>query len=92
MPNPNMTEIEIIPIYTDRNAVEMSPSHRLDINLTLRPKKKHKVNGEWSFGCYNLYNRAQPYRVNIEFGENGYKYIQPGIFGFIPSIAYNFKF
>ena len=93
MPNPDLTTIDIIPIYTDRNAVEMSPSHRLDLNLTLKPKKKRKINGEWSFGCYNLYNRAQPYRINIDFTDNGdYKYTQPGLFGFIPSIAYNFKF
>ncbi len=94
MPNSTMTGVDVVPLYTDRNAVEMAPSHRFDINITLKPKKKRKFNGEFSFGGYNVYNRAQPYRINIEPNDNGtgYKYQQPGLFGFIPSIAYNFNF
>jgi hypothetical protein len=78
-----------VPIYTDRNAVEMAPSHRLDLNITLKSKKERKFKSEWSFGCYNLYNRAQPYRVEVVPNDSGtgYKYVQPGLFGFIPSIA-----
>ena len=84
----------IIPIYTDRNGVQMSPSHRLDLNMTLHGNKKKKFWSEVSFGCYNTYNRAQPYRVNIvpQEGGLGYKYEQPGLFGFIPSVAYSFQF
>jgi hypothetical protein len=94
MPNPSMTDIDIVPVYTDRNAVEMAPSHRLDLNITLKSKKERKFKSEWSFGCYNLYNRAQPYRVEVVPNDSGtgYKYVQPGLFGFIPSIAYNFNF
>lgn len=100
MPNPTLTGIDVIPIYTDRNAVQMSASHRLDLNFVLKGRThkrnsdvKKKYVGEWHFGCYNLYNQAQPYRVNIVPTENGgYKYEQPGLFGFIPSIAYNFQF
>jgi len=94
MPNSTLTNVDIIPIYTKRNAVTLSPSHRLDLNFTLKPKKKRKFSGEWSFGCYNFYNRAQPYRVSIVPDKNGggYEYIEEGLFGFIPSIAYNFNF
>ncbi|MBL4703565.1 MAG: TonB-dependent receptor, partial [Flavobacteriales bacterium] len=95
MPNSTLTGLDIIPIYTDRNEVKMSSSHRLDLNLTIHARKKDKrFKSEWSFGCYNLYNYAQPYRVDIVATDNGlgYKYQQPGLFGFIPSIAYNFKF
>ncbi len=101
MPNPTLTGVDVVPIYTARNAVQMSSSHRLDLNFVLQGrqnrlfgnKKKKYVTGEWHFGCYNLYNQAQPYRVNITATENGgYKYEQPGLFGFIPSVAYNFKF
>jgi hypothetical protein len=94
MPNSTMTGVDIVPIYTERNAVEMAPSHRFDINFTLKPKKQGKFNGELSFGGYNIYNRAQPYRINIVSNDNGtgYKYQQPGLFGFIPSVAYNFNF
>lgn len=94
MPNATLTGVDIIPLYTERNAVTMSPSHRLDLNLTIKPKKERKFHGEWSFGCYNLYNRAQPYRIDIVPIDNGigFKYQQPGLFGFIPFITYNFKF
>ena len=101
MPNSTLTGVDVVPIYTARNAVQMSASHRLDLNFVLNgrenrlfgAKKKRKLVGEWHFGCYNTYNYAQPYRVNIVPTESGgYKYEQPGLFGFIPSVAYNFKF
>ena len=100
MPNPTLTGIDVVPLYTERNAVQMSASHRLDLNFVLKGrenrlfgKKKRNIVGEWHFGCYNTYNYAQPYRVNIVAdGNGGYKYEQPGLFGFIPSIAYNFQF
>lgn len=92
MPNSSFTGIESIPIYTDRNAVVMAPSHRLDINLILKGKQTNKFKGEWHFGVYNFYNRATPYRVNLELTQFGYRYVQPGLFGLIPSVAYNFKF
>lgn len=97
VPNATYTGVDVIPIYTERNAVSMSPSHRLDVNFVLkpRPEKKKRFKSEWHFGCYNLYNRATPYRINIVAntdGSVGYHYEQPGLFGFIPSIAYNFTF
>ena len=49
--------------------------------------------GEWQIGAYNLYNRAQPYKIKVvDDGNGGFKYQAVGLFGFIPSIAYNFKF
>lgn len=92
MPNSSFTGIETIPIYTDRNAVVMAPSHRLDINLILKGKQTRKFKGEWHLGVYNFYNRATPYRVDLEWTQFGYRYVQPGLFGLIPSVAYNFKF
>lgn len=94
MPNSTMTGVEVVPIYTSRNAVELSPSHRLDVNVTFKSKPHKRFKGEWSLGAYNYYNRAQPYRVNIVPNKDGigYHYQQPGLFGFIPSIAYNFSF
>lgn len=96
VPNASLTTVELVPLYTSRNEVAMSPSHRLDINFILgpRPDKKKKLKGEWHFGAYNVYNRATPYSIQIEPADEGlgYKYVQPGLFGFIPSISYNFKF
>ncbi|MBL58029.1 MAG: hypothetical protein CMP61_12655 [Flavobacteriales bacterium] len=93
MPNASLTGIDWIPVYTKRNAVSMSPSHRLDINLVWKSKETRRFKGEWHFGAYNLYNRATPWRIEVVPDENGgFKYIQPGLFGFIPSVAYNFEF
>ena len=92
MPNASLTGIDWIPVYTKRNAVSMSPSHRLDINLVWKSKETRRFKGEWHFGAYNLYNRATPWRIEVVPDENGgFKYIQPGLFGFIPSVAYNFE-
>lgn len=100
-PNPSLTGIDIVPIYTERNAVSMSPSHRLDLNLVWKSRQKKKdseedrrYKWEWHFGCYNFYNRATPYRIEIVPNDSGigYKYMQPGLFGFLPNVAFNFQF
>jgi outer membrane cobalamin receptor len=93
VPKPGYTGVDVLPIYTDRNALQFSPSHRLDLNLVLKNKPHKRWQSEWAFGAYNVYNQAQPYRVQVEpNGQGGYRYQQIGLFGFIPSVAYNFKF
>lgn len=97
VPNASFSGVELIPLYSERNEISMSSSHRLDINFVHKSRRKNKdrkFQGEWHFGAYNVYNRATPYRIEIRPLESGagYKYTQPGLFGFIPSIAYNFKF
>ena len=96
MPNASLSSVDILPIYTDKNAIKLPASHRLDLNFVLHSKpKKHWKNwkSEWHFGCYNFYNRAQPYRVEIvSTSTGGYKYQAVGLFGFIPSVAFNFSF
>ena len=92
MPDASYSQVDIIPIYAERNSVQMSASHRLDINFVRKSIKDKRFKSEWHFGAYNLYNQATPYRINVEATESGYRYVQPGLFGFIPSIAYNFKF
>ncbi|HSI90713.1 MAG TPA: hypothetical protein VK927_06315, partial [Adhaeribacter sp.] len=92
-PNPGYNGVTAMPIYTSRNALKFSPSHRLDLNLVIRNKPTKKWQGEWHIGAYNVYNQAQPYKVNVQpDGKGGYQYQQVGLFGFIPSVAYNFKF
>ncbi|MBK0403511.1 TonB-dependent receptor [Adhaeribacter sp. BT258] len=92
-PKPSYSGVDVLPVYTDRNALKFSPSHRLDLNLVLKNKPHKRWQSEWCFGAYNVYNQTQPYRVKVEpNGKGGYKYSQVGLFGFIPSIAYNFKF
>jgi hypothetical protein len=96
MPDASLSQINILPIYTDKNAIQLPPSHRLDINFVIKSRLDRKWmrwTGEWQIGAYNVYNRAQPYKIKVvEDGNGGYKYQAVGLFGFIPSIAYNFKF
>ncbi len=93
-PNATLTSIDIVPIYSKRNEFSMSNSHRLDINFVIRNNPKKRFRSEWHLGAYNFYNRATPYTIRVQLDETTgeLKYIQPGLFGFIPSIAYNFKF
>lgn len=93
VPNAALTGVEIIPLYTERNAISLNSSHRLDVNWVIRNKKERRFKYEWHLGGYNVYNRATPFTTRIVPTENGgYKYEQPGLFGFIPSIAFNFSF
>lgn len=93
-PNATLTNVEFIPVYTERNAIRMSPSHRLDLNFVIKNKRSRWVKSEFHLGCYNAYHRATPYRVNVRLNEEtgALEYVQPGLFGFIPSVAWNFQF
>jgi hypothetical protein len=92
MMNSSMTGVELMPVYTTRNAVSMSPTHRLDVNLVIKCKPVKKWQGEWHIGGYNVYSSNTPYRINLQNTSSGNKYYQSGLFGFIPSVAYNFEF
>ena len=92
VPNATLTAVELVPIYSKRNAVKLSPSHRLDVNLIVKPKKKKRFKSEWQFGIYNFYNQATPNQISIDSNGKSLQYVQSGLFGFLPSIAYNFSF
>lgn len=93
MPNSSLTNIDILPIYSDKNSIVLPPSHRLDINFVIKSKPEKKFSNEWHIGAYNFYNQSQPYRIKIvQTANGGYKYQAVGLFGFVSSVAYNFKF
>lgn len=93
MPNASLSKVDILSIYADKNSVVLPPAHRLDLNFIIKNKPGRKWEAEWHIGGYNIYNQAQPYKINVVANSNGtYKYQAVGLFGFIPSIAYNFKF
>lgn len=96
MTNAASNGLNTLPIYSPKNAIELPPSHRLDLSLIFKSKPKRRLanfSGEWHLGAYNCYNRAQPQRIDIEAdGNGGFKYVAKGIFGMIPFVAYNFKF
>ena len=84
-----------VPNYGVRNSQRLPSYHRMDINLTVTPKKKgKKIKGSWIFGIYNIYDRDNAssilFRQNSETLKN--EAVQISIFGRVPSITYNFKF
>ena len=84
-----------IPNFGERNSSRLPHYHRLDINLTLKPRKKNRnIESTWVFGIYNLYNRDNAnsiiFRRNNETLKN--EAVQISIFGIVPSVTYNFKF
>jgi hypothetical protein len=98
MPNSSTTNVNTLPIYGERNGTVLPAAHRLDISFIIKSREKSKRKwmkwqGEWSFGAYNFYNRAQPYRVEVQANDDGsLKYVSRGLFGFIPFISYNFRY
>lgn len=85
-----------IPIYGDRNSQRLPSYHRLDISATLTPRKNksRKLQAQWIFGIYNLYNRKNAASIafsrNEDTGNN--EALRTSIFGVVPSVTYNFKF
>ena len=85
-----------IPNYGSRNSNRLPNYHRLDLSLSLVPKKNinKKVNSEWVFGIYNLYNRDNAssilFRKNDQTLKN--EAVQISIFGIVSSVTYNFNF
>lgn len=106
-------EGELVSEYTERNGYRMVPYHRLDLAATLNNKrtkeKKDPVTGtittvnkrwksSWTFGIYNVYNRANPYFIyfgaegNPAAGDLRVTANQVSLFTILPSVTWNFKF
>ncbi len=85
-----------VPYYGLRNSERLPSYNRLDISATLKSKKNktRKLQSEWVFSIYNIYNRKNAasitFEKNDETGEN--EAIKTSIFGILPSVTYNFKF
>lgn len=85
-----------IPYYGYRNQERLPSYHRIDVSATLTPRKNknRKLQGEWVFSIYNLYNRKNA--ASLSFGQNydtgANEAVRTSIFGIIPAVTYNFKF
>ncbi len=83
--------------FGERNGYRMAPYHRLDLSIAFIKKKKW---GErrWVVGLYNVYNRKNPYFMDVKEKNDKwskttqFKYIQYSLFPIIPSVSYHFKF
>ncbi|MFM1879668.1 MAG: hypothetical protein RLZZ241_2534 [Bacteroidota bacterium] len=86
----------VVPYYGLRNQQRLPDYHRMDLSATLQKKIKpgKKIQGEWVFSVYNVYNRynaaAINFRQNQDTGQN--EAVRTSIFGIVPAATYNFKF
>ncbi len=98
--------------YGSRNSTRMIPYHRLDISATyyVNPMKtktdnegtetqvKRRIQQNWNFSVYNVYNRANPYFLYIDNDgsllQNSFKINvkQVSLFPILPSVTWNFEF
>ena len=81
--------------YGERNSFRAASYHRLDLGIQLHARKRRHEKW-WEFSVYNAYNRKNPFFYDIQSqqvnGQSENRLIQYSIFGFIPSLSYNFKF
>lgn len=78
--------------YGDRNSYQTKSYHRLDVSVSCIKKKKW---GErtWTFAIYNVYNRLNPFFIDIGSDKNNNpRFIEYTLFPVMPSLAYSFKF
>jgi hypothetical protein len=47
--------------YGSRNSYRLPAYHRMDLGITRSPVKRRKMESNWSFSIYNLYNRLNPF-------------------------------
>ena len=83
--------------FDERNNFRMRAYHRFDINIDFIKEKK-RYTRTWSLGAYNVYNRVNPFFLEVRnepTGPNGQtnrQLVEVGLFPIIPSIAYKFEF
>jgi len=87
----------VIPVYSSRNGARIPAYHRMDLSCTLKSKKneQRRLQAEWVFSIYNVYNRHNAFSVNFVEDQNN-----PGttiaekfyLFPILPSITYNLHF
>jgi len=86
----------VIPNFGPRNGQRLPAYNRLDVAATLTPSKNkgRKVQTEWVFSIYNLYNRKNAASITFERNDDTgiNEAIRTSIFGIIPSATLNFKF
>lgn len=91
--SPTLTGMDLIPIFSGINEVKLSDTHRLDLGIKYGSKPGKAFRWQWFIGVNNAYNRTNPIGIIIEKDEAGiFRYVQPGLFGLLPFISYEFEF
>ncbi|MBT6745256.1 MAG: TonB-dependent receptor [Flavobacteriales bacterium] len=78
--------------YESRNSWRMPSYHRLDIGANFTKEKTYWTR-TWTFGFYNVYNRQNPFFVDLGYNDQGDRALmQTSLFPIIPSFAYKVDF
>ncbi|MEO9475158.1 MAG: TonB-dependent receptor [Cyclobacteriaceae bacterium] len=77
--------------FDSRNNYRMRNYHRLDLGLTWTKEKKWGTRS-WSLGAYNVYNRLNPFYMDVQETRTGRKLVQYSLFPVLPYFKYSFKF
>ena len=82
-------------IYGDRNNYRLPAYHRLDAGINWDRRSKRNRTVTWSVGAYNVYNRRNPYYVEVNGSKNpqpqgtfDYRLYSYGLVPIIPYVGY----
>jgi len=88
--------------YSQRNKDRLPDYHRLDISMTLKSKAKRKLESQWIFSLYNVYNRKNSSSVSFrekssdvqgkETATGLSEAVSLSFFGIVPGVTYEIKF
>ncbi len=85
----------VVTYYTGQNGYRMPSYNRLDISATYHVKTKKKLESNWNFSIYNVYDRHNAYSIDFQQDPNNpaqTQAVMTWLFGIIPSVTYNFNF
>ncbi|GAB1448650.1 TonB-dependent receptor [Bacteroidota bacterium] len=93
MPSGSYNDVISIPIYGNRNSMVLAPLHRLDLSLNYTGKASRYGRLDWSIGAVNVYNRIQPFKLSsVKSPAGKVEYKQVGLYGFVPSVSFQWIF
>jgi len=81
--------------YIGKNAQRMPLYHRLDVgvNKLIKPENRFsKTKQYWNLSVYNVYNRFNPFFVDIDNTTQPPKVIGVAFFRLLPVLTYSYKF
>jgi hypothetical protein len=81
--------------YVAKNAQRMPLYHRLDVgvNKLINPENRFsKTKQYWNFSVYNVYNRFNPFFVDIDNTSQPPKVVGIAFFRLLPVLSYSYKF
>lgn len=77
-----------------RNNERMPWLHRLDVSINIMKKEQKRVKQAWSVGVYNLYNRFNPFAVQVIPEESTQQILlrETSLYPILPFLTYKLSF